>query len=808
MKTLESFAKAKIEKDAPSIGIEVQSIADGFVIDDIELKDFMRYTGKSDSITFPQKLTVITGKTGAGKTSILDAVTYALYNKSSRTDIQAVKTSDICQAGGYVKISFFQRNERYEVKRGFATNRSPYLTLKKNGDLVEGNIRQLDKIIRETIGLDYDGFRNSTFIRQEEMRALGAARGADRLEIFQKLFRLEIFEKAHRMAERKLKDNEFKIKQGEEGIRVREEQTKKLGYVKEEVEKVQIDLKKANEKVNELMKDIVRKGKRFDKLVKEHEDFIRMQTKIFELKKEGEKIKSRLGNAEAEEKEVKKFKEKLSQLEKEMKDYEEKRSEYEGFKQKKQKDQSLKREKQIYDEQKEKEINEYKQTRELLKKRIEGEEGRIIGLSTEIDKEQAFGLLRKEGILFERIERIEKEVKWLAERKDIVEEIKKERIFSEEELKEVSAKTKAIDVDSFVLSEIRKNIAQIKKDIEEKGIDYRNKMHELKVKLNDVHERIKEIGFRENEERKLNSLKTLLIKKQKQKEELEKVRKELESKGDVSKLIDDLIKQLNEKEKELKKMEESLERLKKEEEKYLKVKDELDKLKEGKIEREKEIHGKRIEIKNLRKQIKELEEVKERIKEVEKELRGFREKNEIYSLLKEQVFHKKGIVMYAINQLLPQLEIETSQNLADLTDGRFSKVILESYMENNRYGIRILVEGADKRRHDVQEFSGGERTQINAALRFAIAKQLAGLPQVGRTFGRMKTLFIDEGDLGSLDTESSRQLFVQKLFDMSRFFDKVILITHLSDVAEQFPGKINVYMTDDQESRIQVGGMG
>jgi Cdc6-like AAA superfamily ATPase len=116
LKTLESFAKAEIKKDTPSIGIEVQSIADGFVIDiadgfvidDIELKDFMRYTGKSDSITFPQKLTVITGKTGAGKTSILDAITYALYNKSSRTDIQAVKTSDICKAGGYVKLSFFQ----------------------------------------------------------------------------------------------------------------------------------------------------------------------------------------------------------------------------------------------------------------------------------------------------------------------------------------------------------------------------------------------------------------------------------------------------------------------------------------------------------------------------------------------------------------------------------------------------------------------------------------------------------------------------------------------------------------------------
>ncbi|MDD3421876.1 MAG: hypothetical protein PHS47_06245, partial [Methanocellales archaeon] len=124
--------------------------------------------------------------------------------------------------------------------------------------------------------------------------------------------------------------------------------------------------------------------------------------------------------------------------------------------------------------------------------------------------------------------------------------------------------------------------------------------------------------------------------------------------------------------------------------------------------------------------------------------------------------------------------------------------------ENKSYGIRIGVEGADGLFHDVQEFSGGERTQINAALRFAIAKELASLPQVGRTFGRMKTLFIDEGDLGSLDTEVSRELFVKKLFDMGQFFDKIILITHLTEVADKFPGKIRVYMTPDERSRIEV----
>src|SRR3989449_4304533 len=111
--------------------------------------------------------------------------------------------------------------------------------------------------------------------------------------------------------------------------------------------------------------------------------------------------------------------------------------------------------------------------------------------------------------------------------------------------------------------------------------------------------------------------------------------------------------------------------------------------------------------------------------------------------------------MYAVDQLLPELEIEASKNLSELTDGRFGRIRLETYEEGRGHGIRILVQGVDGERHDVAEFSGGEKTQINAALRFAIARELASMPQIGRTFGRMKTLFIDEGDLGS-STRRSR----------------------------------------------------
>ncbi|NIM91689.1 MAG: AAA family ATPase [Candidatus Aminicenantes bacterium] len=810
MKTLEDFITDRgiptqpLEEESAETEIIVKP-TEGFIIKEIEMKGFMRYVEKTDpKITFPNKFTVITGKTGSGKTSILDAITFALYKRTSRTDIQNIKISDICRPGGYVKVSFFQNGEEYGVERGFTSSGSPYLTLRKNGKTIEGNIKELEKIIEEVIGLDYDGFRNSTFVRQEEMKELGADSAAKRLEIFQKLFRLETFEKAQVLVSEKFDVIKRNIRGLETEMKVRDEQIAKLPSLEKELDEKRSFIIVEKEKLDKLSEKMEKLGKELKKSAEKHDEFSALKGKVDSIQERVKKTEKRLTKAMTDAKKVEPLRKEIIALDKDTKNYEELRSEGERLREKQNSYQTLKRELGRDKALKDSLIKERDSGINRLSKRIEENEKRISNLSTKMGKDEAFQMLRMEGSLSERVDRIGKEIQWLKKKKELVKELKKERGEAEKELKVLIKKTKDINEDSFVLSEIEASIEQMRKDIDEVNENYRKKMKKVEEKIGEGEKNLKELGFEEEQRKKITEIRDKITKMHKKREELEIKRKKLESIGDLSSLVNDLKSQKQGMEEELKELKERLSELKSEEENYQEAKKRNEEMQKDKEKLFGLISRAEGEIKRLENQIEDLQSLKKRMQETEKELKELREKGEVYSILREKVFHKRGIVMYAIDQLLPQLSLETSENLSDMTDGRFSKVKLSSYVENNRYGIRIEVSGADGKWHDVQEFSGGEKTQINAALRFAIAKELASMPQVGRTYGRMKTLFIDEGDLGSLDTETSRQLFVKKLFDMGEFFEKIILITHLSEVAEKFPRRIMVYMTPEEESKIKV----
>jgi exonuclease SbcC len=784
---------------------ETPSSHEGFVLEEIEMRGFMRYLEKTvPPLRFPEKYTVITGPTGAGKSSILDAITFALYGRTTRTDIKDVKLSDVCRPNGYVRVAFRQGDERWEVTRGITTKKESYLEVTRDGEAVQGTIPDKERTIRDLVGLDYDGFRNSTFVRQEEMKELGAASGAERLAVFQELFRLEIFERALERSKERFATVKADIQAKEAEIAAREEALARLPSLNEQLEALDRERGQRGARVAQLQAAVETNSKELKDLEGKHERWVRASAAL-------EDRTARLSSLQAREAEMRdqgqiaaKLEPERAALEKETGDLDRLREELDRLKETKalhdQREAAARAAEREFDLAK----REHEKRRDEIKNRIDELHRKIASLRTDVDRETAFGSLRDEGRLEERVTRIAREIEWLADRPKLVRELSAEQARAEKALARVHEKVAGIDQDSFVLTEYKRQLEQLKDDLRQEADDSHHLIQPLDDAKIEALRQLDAMPFATTDAKRLESIGQAVLDKAAKRKRLDELTTLLRQVGDVRARLEDLAVQRKAIDTERASFEAELASLRPSEAAFMESKAKSEGLQKELDAERKAWHLLEGQASALKEQIVALEADAKRLKESERQREALRGELEIYDVLVNRVFHKRGVVMYAVDQLLPELEIEASKNLAELTASRFGRIRLETYEEGRGHGIRILVQGVDGQWHDVAEFSGGEKTQINAALRFAIARELASMPQIGRTFGRMKTLFIDEGDLGSLDTEVARELFVQKLLRMGEVFEKVILITHLGEVADRFPGRIRVTMNANQESRAEV----
>jgi exonuclease SbcC len=155
-------------------------------------------------------------------------------------------------------------------------------------------------------------------------------------------------------------------------------------------------------------------------------------------------------------------------------------------------------------------------------------------------------------------------------------------------------------------------------------------------------------------------------------------------------------------------------------------------------------------------------------------------------------FGKKGIQALIIEQALPELEDEANRLLSRMTDNKMS-LRLESQRQTKK---GETIETLDIRIHDelgtrnYEMFSGGEAFRIDFALRIALSKLLAR-----RAGAPLPTLFIDEG-FGTQDS-SGRDRLVEAINSIQDDFEKIIVITHIEELRDAFPVRIEVIKTSD-----------
>ncbi|MCB9100968.1 MAG: SMC family ATPase [Anaerolineales bacterium] len=182
-------------------------------------------------------------------------------------------------------------------------------------------------------------------------------------------------------------------------------------------------------------------------------------------------------------------------------------------------------------------------------------------------------------------------------------------------------------------------------------------------------------------------------------------------------------------------------------------------------------------------------QAKERAKK-EEQLQQVREALAIYKEL-QVAFGKKGVQALLIESAIPEIEDEANRLLTRMTDGRMN-IRFETQREAKSgdstietLDIRIADEIGTR---DYEMYSGGEAFRINFAIRVAISKILAR-----RAGARLQTLVLDEG-FGTQDVQG-RERLVEAINAIQDDFEKIIVITHIDELKDAFPARIDVWKT-------------
>ncbi len=155
-------------------------------------------------------LFLITGATGAGKTTVFDAICYALYGKCSgkerngenlRSDFAAPEVLT------EVELEFFLQEKRYRLRRipsqlrqkargsGFTEQKAEaeLLSLDDVAAIPVSGVKEVNERVIALFGLNYEQFKQTVMISQGEFRELIMAESKERESILQRLFGVEAF---------------------------------------------------------------------------------------------------------------------------------------------------------------------------------------------------------------------------------------------------------------------------------------------------------------------------------------------------------------------------------------------------------------------------------------------------------------------------------------------------------------------------------------------------------------------------------------------------------------------------------------
>jgi exonuclease SbcC len=155
-------------------------------------------------------------------------------------------------------------------------------------------------------------------------------------------------------------------------------------------------------------------------------------------------------------------------------------------------------------------------------------------------------------------------------------------------------------------------------------------------------------------------------------------------------------------------------------------------------------------------------------------------------------FGVRGVPAMIIEAAVPEIEVEANRLLARMTDGRMH-VRFDTQRETLAGQVRETLEikiADELGTREYSLYSGGEAFRVNFAVRIALSKLLAR-----RAGSQLQTLVIDEG-FGTQDAPG-RERLVGAINAVKDDFARVLVITHIEELKDAFPARIEVTKTPE-----------